>query len=30
MSVWLKRIGYTVGAIIALALIVVSVVYGMT
>jgi mono/diheme cytochrome c family protein len=30
MSVWLKRIGYTVGAIVALALIVVSVVYGMS
>jgi cytochrome c553 len=30
MGVWLKRIGYTVGAIVALILIVVSVVYGMS
>jgi hypothetical protein len=30
MRVWLKRIGYVVGAIVALILIVVSVVYGMS
>jgi cytochrome c553 len=30
MGVWLKRIGYTVGALVALILIVVSVVYGMS
>jgi len=28
MNVWLKRIGYTIGAIIALLLIIVSFVYG--
>jgi mono/diheme cytochrome c family protein len=30
MNVWLKRIGYTIGALIALLLIVVSFVYGMS
>src|SRR4051812_13342263 len=30
MRVWLKRIGYVVGALVALVLIVVSVVYGMS
>ena len=30
MKLWLKRIGYILGAIIALILIVVSVVYGMS
>ena len=30
MNVWIKRIGYTIGAIVALLLIVISFVYGAT
>jgi hypothetical protein len=30
MNIWLKRIAYTVGAIVALLLIVISFVYGAT
>jgi hypothetical protein len=30
MNVWLKRVGYTIGAIVALLLIIVSFVYGMS